>query len=147
MRSVRAIAALLIWPLAACYQYQSSDVARLQPGQMVRVTLTPSASASLAQSIGARASLLDGRVVARSDRDVTLALTQITRTAGEEQFLRDEPLSMPLGNAESWRVRSVDTPRTLLAVGSVVAVFAAGRVFLDQASLFGGRAAVSQGSK
>lgn len=146
-RTVRLVQIGLIALTTGCYEYQSSDVGRVQPGQIVQVTLTPTGSAALAASIGPSATSLDGRVLARDDNDVTLALVQITRSVGQEQFLHDEPLSFSLSNIESWRVRTFDKSRTALAVGGILAAVIGGRAFIDQSSLFGGRIVGSQSTK
>lgn len=144
---MRGLVLLMLAGIGGCYEYRTYDAASVHAGQTVRVALTPSASTELAASIGPSAALLDGRVVDRSGAGVTLALTQITRSAGSEEFLHDEPLSLPLGNVSAWRVRSLDRPRTALVIGGIVAAVVAGRVFLDQSGVFSARGAVASSTK
>jgi len=132
---------------AGCYQYQAYDSARIQPGQVVRVELAPGAGAALASTIGPNATTLDGRVLSLTPADVTVALTQITRSVGPEQFLHDEPVSLPLSSVAAFRVRAVDKPRTALAIGGIIAAVVAGQVFIDQSGIFGGKTTVSGSTK
>jgi hypothetical protein len=132
----------------ACYQYQPAPLTAVTPGQAVRVTLTPSGAAALASSIGPGATSLDGRVLQRTDAELTLALTQIARGPDEpEQFLQNEPLTLPLTTAGTFAVRSLDKPRTVLAAGGIVALVIAGKLFLDQPGIFSTKTTVSQGTK
>jgi hypothetical protein len=133
---------------AACYQYQPAPLSAVQPGQAVRVNLTLDGGAALASAIGPGATALDGRVVRRDDREITLALTQIMRAADQpEEFLQNEPLTLPLTGGATFSVRSLDKGRTVLAAGSIVALIVAGKAFIDQPGIFTTKGTVSQGTK
>ena len=130
-----------------CYQYQEFRTDALQTGQTVHVSLTAPGAVSLAPSIGANATGLNGRVTSRAGTDLTLALTQIDRSNGPEQFLRDEPLTLSLANIASAQVRSFDRPRTLLAIGGIVAAVVAGQIFIDQSGIFSTKRTISTGTR
>jgi hypothetical protein len=120
---------------AGCYGYRILEAGRVRPGQTVHVTLTPSGAAELASTIGPNATSIDGRVLSASDSGVTIAVTQIARTVGPEEFMRDEPVGIPLRSASTMLVREFDRSRTVLAVGGVLAgAFTAARV-AEQAGL------------
>lgn len=133
-KSVAAVSAMLAG--TACYQYTSSGPEGIQPGRIVRVDLTAPGAATLASTIGPDATALNGRVLTRAGDDVTLAVTQIDRANGPEQFLKGDPIALTLGNLSAISLRSVDKQRTVLTIGGIVAAFVIGRVFLDQDGLF-----------
>jgi hypothetical protein len=130
-----------------CYQYQDSPTDAVRPGQVVHVTLTPAAAAALASAIGPNAASVDGRVLSRAGADVTIAVTQIARTEGPEQFLQNEPLTFSLAGASALGVRSWDKGRTLLAAGGIVAAVVAGQIFIDQSGIFAPKGGVSSSTK
>jgi hypothetical protein len=114
---------------------------------VVHVTLTPAAAAALASTIGPNAASVDGRVLSRAGADVTIAVTQIARTEGPEQFLQNEPLTFSLAGASALGVRSWDKGRTLLAAGGIVAAVVAGQIFIDQSGIFAPKGGVSSSTK
>jgi len=105
----------------ACYEYQPSSVSAIHRDERVHVVLSQDASASLASSIGPNATSLDGRVLSVDATSVRLAVTQIARAAGPEEFLKDEPIEVPRAGASVVTVRSFDRLRTFLAIGGLVA--------------------------
>jgi len=113
----------------------------------VHVDLTAPGAATLASAIGPNATALNGRVLTRAGNDVMLAVMQIDRSNGPEQFLKDEPISLSLDNLSAIQLRSFDKQRTALAVGGVVAVLVAGRLFLDQDGLFSNKGTSSGNTK
>ncbi|HEX4683130.1 MAG TPA: hypothetical protein VH277_10490 [Gemmatimonadaceae bacterium] len=146
-RRVLAVVAILCVG-TGCYQYSPAPLAAVQRGQAVRVTLTPAGATALASAIGPGATALDGRVVRRTSADVTLALTQIARGPDEpEQFLQNDPLTLPLATGPSFALRVLDRPRTALALGGIVAVIVAGRIVANQPGIFSTKATVSQSTK
>jgi hypothetical protein len=105
----------------ACYEYHSASAADIHPGETVHLVLRSDASSALAATIGPNATTLDGRVVTVDASAVRLAVNQIARSAGPEEFLKNEPIDVPLGGASSITVRSVDRVRTFVALGGVIA--------------------------
>ena len=131
----------------ACYQYRASGSDGVLPGQIVHVDLTAPGAATLAPTIGPNATALNGRVLTRAGNDVTLAVTQIDRSSGPEQFLKGDPISFSLDNALGIQRRSFDKQRTVLAIGGIVAAIVAGQVFIDQSGLFTNKGVSSGNTK
>jgi hypothetical protein len=139
----RLVAVLPALAGLGCYEYTDTTSAGLHPGEVVRVALTAPGSAALAPAIGPGATSLGGRVMSLAPNDMTIALTEIDRSVGPEQFLAGEPISVPLASFAGVQRRRVDKGRTALAVGGVVALFVVGQVIVDQTSIFSSKGAVS----
>lgn len=119
----------------ACYEYHSASPSAVHPGETVHLVLSPEASSSLASTIGPNATALDGRVVAADGGTLRLALTQIARSVGPEEFLKDQVIDVPAGGAPSITVRSVDRMRTVLALGGLLAGAIAAAAVTNQAGI------------
>jgi hypothetical protein len=113
----------------------------------VYVDLTAPGAAALAPTIGPNATALNGRVLRRTGDDLTLAVTQIDRSSGPEQFLKGDPISFSLLNVSAVRRRSFDRQRTVLAVGGVIAAIVVGQIFVDQSGIFSNKGTVSGSTK
>lgn len=136
-RNVKYFAAVpVLLAGTACYQYRTSGRDAVQPGQVVHIDLTAPGAAALAPAIGPNATALNGKVLTRAGNDLTLAVTQIDRGSAPEQFLRGEPISLSFDNVLGIRMRRFDTPRTVLAIGGIIAAVVAGQAFLDQSGIF-----------
>lgn len=131
----------------ACYQYQTTRSDAVQPGQIVHVDLTAPGAAALAPTIGPNATALNGRVLTRAGDDLTLAVTQIDRSNGPEQFLKGDPVSFSLLNVSTVQRRRFDRQRTVLAVGGVIAAIVVGQIFIDQSGIFGNKGTISGSTK
>jgi len=119
----------------ACYGYNAADVSALRPAQTVHVTLSPEAAVALKQSIGPNASTLDGRVLAVEADHLRIALTQIVRTTGPEEFLQNEPIDVPLAGTSTVSVRRFDGVRTILAVGGIIGTAIAAAAVTQQPTI------------
>ena len=120
---------------AGCYEYNTTSVERVQPGETVHVVLSPSGSTALASAIGPNATTLDGRILRQDPSELTLAVTQIERSVGPEEFMRDEAIAVPTQHAASITVRRLDRPRTFLTVGALVASVFLAHVVTQQAGV------------
>jgi len=124
--AVRGFSMLVVAASSACYQYREASPTAVRPDETVHVVLSSDASTSLAGSIGPNATSLDGRVVAVDSGRMRLAVTQIARALGPDQFLESEPIDLPTHGALVVTVRSMDRPRSaLLALSGMVAGFIA----------------------
>jgi len=130
-----------------CYEYRASPVASVKPGQSVHVVLNQDGAAALTSSIGPNAASLDGKILRVSADEVTIAVTQIVRIAGPEEFMKDEPLSFPLAGATSATVRSLDKPRTVLAIGAILTGVVLGNIIANQAGIFTTKSGPSSSTK
>lgn len=117
---------MLVAALGGCYQYHEASTTAVRPDETVHVILSSDASSSLASTIGPYATSIDGRVLSIDSNQMRLAVTQIARAVGPEEFLQNEPIDVPTHGAVAVSVRSVDRVRTVLALGGLLAgVFAA----------------------
>ena len=123
----------------ACYEYRDVRLSDVRPNADVHIVLSTEASTSLARTIGPNASSIDGRVLSVGDRTMRVAATQIARVVGPEEFLRFEPIDVPAAGALSISIRSFDRPRTILAVGGILAAAIAAHVVSNQAGIFSTR--------
>jgi hypothetical protein len=130
-----------------CYQHERSSMAAVRPGQTVRLVLTTERAASLASSIGPHATTVDGKIIGNSAAGRLLSVTQITRSSGPEEFMKDEPLTIPMGGADSVTIRKVDKPRTVLAFGAILAGVIAGNIAANQSGVFSAKAGPSGSTK
>ncbi len=126
---LRAAPAVL---LTACYQYTATPVADAPTAREVRVALTEDAAARLAATLGPRAAVLEGRVVARSDTAIDLAVETIRRTNGSEESWGNARVVLPRAALASVQVQRFAAVRTAaVVVGAVVGSILIGRSFQD----------------
>jgi hypothetical protein len=134
-------------PAFGCYQYQARPVGAIRPEETIHVELSPAGSASLASSIGPNATTLDGRVLSVDSNRFRLALTQIARSVGPEEFLKYEPIDVPRASATAVTVRSVDRPRTLLAIGGLAVGILVARIVTNDGGISTSRSGPTSGTK
>jgi hypothetical protein len=127
---VIAVAAMLAG--SGCYEYHDGKLSDLRPNATVHVVLSAEATTSLASVIGPNATAVDGQVVSIDTTTMRLAVTQIARAIGPEEFVHDEPLDVPIKGALSISTRSFDKARTVLALGSLLAVVFGAHVATSQ---------------
>ena len=135
--AISALTLMLVSGLsgAACYSYHTADATVVRPSETVHVVLSPEAAVALKSSIGPNASTLDGRVLdVESDR-LRLAVTQIERSIGPEEFLQGEQLELPFAGASLITIRRLDRPRTILAIGGIIASAIAAASFSNQPAI------------
>jgi len=149
MRHVRILMAAVPVLLAGtgCYEYGVASVGRVETGQTVHVVLSQSGSAALAPTIGPNATTLDGRILRGDAGQLTLAVTQIERSVGPEEFMRNEAITVPTQSAESITVRRLDRPRTFLAIGALLAGAFVAHVASNQAGIVTVKGGPSSGTK
>ena len=117
---------LLVATSPACYEYRDASPTVVRPDETVHVVLSGEAATSLAGTIGPNATSIDGRVLAVDSTRMRLAVTQIARAVGPEQFLESEPIDVPTHGALVVSIRSMDRSRTaLLAFTGILAGFIA----------------------
>jgi hypothetical protein len=130
-----------------CYEYQQSPSTALRPGQSVHVELTSSGTSSLVPTIGPNAQGIDGRVITSDATRLSLAATQIVRTVGPEEFLRNEPISIPFNGLGAVTVRQLDKPRTVLVTALILGGVILAQVVANQAGIFNNKNGPSQSTK
>lgn len=133
MRASRfIIAAIAFLSTAGCYEYHDGRISDLRPNATVHVVLSAEATTSLASVIGPNATAVDGQVVSIDTSTMRLAVTQIARAIGPEEFVHDEPIEVPIKGALSISTRSFDKARSVLALGSLIAVVFGAQVASSQ---------------
>jgi hypothetical protein len=136
-RAVGVVASAVI--ACGCFAYRPADPSGLRTGEAVRVELTPSGAQELTQQVGPRVETLDGRVIVPRDSTLVVAVRQLTRSRGMEEFWTGDSVAVPVRGVSSLAVRRFDRNRTLLAVtGSVVGLFVVRRI-VEEAGIFGSR--------
>ena len=138
MRNLAWTAALLLG--AGCYSYARTPAGAPVPVGPVRVTLADSARGALAPQIGPAGAVLQGQAVGTApDGSLSLAVTQVTRANGVDEFWRGERVHIPAAALTRIEVRRFDRRRTaLLAAGLVGGVVLARAFGGSEASLSGG---------
>jgi hypothetical protein len=131
----------------ACYEYRSAPVESIEVGKVIHATFTPDGSRAAVAALGPQAAGIEARVVSRTAADVTFAVSRIERAVGPEQFLRDEPVTLPISSLGMLEVRSADRPRTALAIGGIIAAVVAGQVFINQSGVFSTKGAPPSSTK
>lgn len=127
-RGLVLLASVPVLAGTGCYEYHSASIASVRPTETVHVALSPEATVSLASTIGPNATMLDGEVLSVDANTLRLAVTQIARAVGPEEFLKNEPIDVPASGALEITVRSVDRMRTMLALGGLIAGVIVARV-------------------
>jgi hypothetical protein len=118
---VLALAALT----TGCHSWEPVAAGALPPGT-VRVTLAP--GASTAATLGPNAAALDGRLVARTDSSVTLAVSEVARASGAEERWTGDAVTLPLSAVLRVERQRLARGRTAaVVVGSVLGIYLAGR--------------------
>jgi hypothetical protein len=143
--TVAVIAAAVGVP--GCFAYRAADPAAVRPGQEVRVTLTPAGAAEVTPQVGPRVEMLDGRLIAPRDSALAVAVTQLTRGRGGEEFWTGDSVIVPVRGVSSLFVRELDRNRTWLAVGATAIAVVVMRRVVEQAGVFGNRPNPSPGSQ
>src|SRR5690349_4040642 len=146
-RSMSARFLLLVAASTGCYQYREMSPTTVRPDETVHVVLSGDASSSLAGAIGPNATSIDGRVVSIDSSRICLAVTQIARALGPEEFLQYEPIDVPTRGALTISVRSVDRARTVLAFGGILAGVFAARTLTTAPGIFSTTGAPAGSSK
>jgi len=134
-------------PAFGCYEYHATTVGAIRPAQTVHVELSPAGSVSLASMIGPNATMLDGQVLSVDSDRLRLAVTQIARSAGPEEFLKNEPIDVPRSSAAMVTVRSVDRPRTLLAIGGLALGVLVAHIVSNEPGVVTSKSGSSTGTK
>lgn len=137
-RSFFAIALFAAPLVAGCHTFTPVDRSQLEPGQSVRVTLTPNESAAQVQHLGSLRASLQGTVGELGETGLGLTLasnTGVTPGGPASTGLRTY-LELPWNGVSGVEVKRMDWVRTgLLAAGAAVVTV----VILDVADLSGGR--------
>jgi hypothetical protein len=137
-------AAILV---VGCFAYRPSESSRVRMGDVVRVSVTPQGAEQLTRQVGPRVASLGGRVIQPRDTALVVAVSEVTRSRGTEEFWTGDSVSVPLSGVGGVSVRRFDRNRTLLTVtGAVIGIVLMRRV-IDDAAIFGARVRQQPGSQ
>ena len=122
---------------AGCFAYRPSDPSHVRMGEVVRVAVTPRGAEQLTQQVGPRVETLAGRVIHPRDTALVVAVSELTRSRGAEEFWTGDSVSVPLSGVGGLTVRRFDRTRTWLTVGGAVIGIALLRRVVHDAGVFG----------
>ena len=133
--------------IAGCFAYRPSDPTHLRMGELVRVDVTAQGAEQLTHQVGPRVESLAGRVIHPRDTALVVAVSEVTRLRGGEEFWTGDSVSVPFSSVGGVSVRRFDRNRTLLTVtGAVIGMFLLHRV-IDEASISGTRVRQQPGTQ
>ena len=89
------------------------------PGERVHVLLTDQGSVDLAQYLGRNVGSVDGRLLGGGDSVLTLAVSQVTSRAGDEDYWKGETVKLPRHTVASVQGRKLSFWRSGL-IGSAL---------------------------
>jgi hypothetical protein len=141
------VAAMAAVSACGCFAYRAAEPTALHAGQDVRVTLTPAGAAELTKQVGPRVETLDGRVIGPRDSALAVAVTQLTRARGSDEFWTGDSVLVPVRGMSSLAVRQLDRKRTWLAVGGTAVAVIVMRAVIKEAGVFGSRPSPAPGSQ
>src|SRR5919202_5281342 len=142
-----ACVAALATTAGGCFAYRTTQAGGVQPGQVVRVSLTPSGADEVTRQVGPRVTTLDGRVIAARDSALSVAVTQLTRAPAGEEFWTGDSVVVPVRGVSALAVRRLDRQRSALATGGVLVAAVLLRQVLIESGVFGSRASPAPGSQ
>jgi hypothetical protein len=150
-RAVRArtltVAVTAAVSACGCFAYRTAEPTALRAGEEVRVMLTPAGAAELTEQVGPRVETLDGRVIGPRDSALAVAVTQLTRGRGSDEFWTGDSVIVPVRGVSSLSVRQLDRKRTWLAVGGTAVAVIVMRSVIKEAGIFGSRPTPAPGTQ
>ena len=124
---VRYLAPILC-VLCACYESVPIELARVQPGTKLRVSLTDAGSDSLARYLGPGVETIDGKLIATTDSGVSISVSQVAMRSGQDQFWKGETVVIPRYSLSTVQARRINKPKSLLLGGVLIAALASLRL-------------------
>jgi hypothetical protein len=110
--------------LCACYESVPIELARVQPGAKIRISLTDAGADSLARYLGPGVETIDGKLISTSDSGVSLSVTSVAMRSGQDQFWKGETVVIPRYSLGTVLARRVNKPKSLLLGGAFVVALA-----------------------
>ena len=124
-------------PAGGCFVYRAAEPARLQPGEGVRIALTPAGSQELTGQVGPRVTQLEGRVIGSRDTSVALSVTQLLRGPTNEEFWNGDSVIVPVRAVNALSVRRLDRQKSVIVAGSTIVALYFMRRLAQEAGVFG----------
>ena len=132
---------------AGCFVYRPAQPGGVEPGQVVRVALTPSGAEQVTTQVGPRVTTLDGRVIGARDSALAVAVSQLTRSPAGEEFWTGDSVVVPVRAVSSLAVRELDRKRSAWATGGLVVGLVVLRQVFIESGVFGSRPTPSPGTQ
>jgi hypothetical protein len=110
--------------LCACYESVPIELARVQPGTKIRISLTDAGADSLARYLGPGVETIDGKLISTDDRGVSLSVSQVAMKSGQDQFWKGETVVIPRYSLSTVQARKINKSKSLLLGGVFVVALA-----------------------
>jgi hypothetical protein len=110
--------------LCACYESVPIELARVQPGTKIRISLTDAGADSLARYLGPGVETIDGKLISTDDRGVSLSVSQVAMKSGQDQFWKGETVVIPRYSLSTVQARRINKSKSLLLGGAFVVALA-----------------------
>ena len=110
--------------LCACYESVPIELARVQPGTKIRISLTDAGADSLARYLGPGVETIDGKLISTDDRGVSLSVSQVAMKSGQDQFWKGETVVIPRYSLNTVQARRINKSKSLLLGGALVVALA-----------------------
>lgn len=116
-----AFASLL---LCGCYVSVPVNTPSPALGTKVEVQLTDDGSQSLARYLGRNVTGVDGRLVSANDSSLSLSVSQVSLSDGDDQFWKGEQVALPRNAIATIRQKKLSVWRSGLLAGALLAAVA-----------------------
>ncbi len=110
--------------LCACYESIPIELGRVPPGSKIRVSLTDAGADSLARYLGPGVATIDGKLIATTDSEVSLSVSQVAMRSGQDQFWKGETVVIPRYSLSTVQARRLNKPKSVLLSGVLIAALA-----------------------
>lgn len=111
--------------VAGCYSQRVAELSGVAPGSLVVVTFSDRGRVELNDALGRSPLTAEGRLTARTDSTLTVALTQVVAIGGQRSPWPGDPVTLRASSLAGLEVRRLDRARTGLAAAGIVAGVAA----------------------
>jgi hypothetical protein len=116
-------AAFAVQSAAGCYARQPVEAGAIAPGTTVVATVSDRGRVSLNGSLGESPATVEGRLTARTDSTLTVAVTGVESMRGVASRWAGESVTLRLADISYVQTKRLDRGRTaLVAVGAAAAV-------------------------
>ena len=110
--------------LCACYESVPIELAKVQPGTKIRISLTDAGADSLARYLGPGVETIDGKLITTDDRGVSLSVSQVAMRSGQDQFWKGETVLIPRYSLSTVQARRINKTKSVLLGGAFVVALA-----------------------
>jgi hypothetical protein len=120
VRIVAALAAVSVL-VAACSTYAPTSLASAPASGTVRFALTDAARAESFGPLGSQLTSVEGQVRSTSDSAVTIAVSEVSRVAADNEAYHGEMIVIPTRFIGSVEQKRTQVARSLMVAGGVIA--------------------------